>query len=107
MNNESTGNPEFEQWANRLEKMSDREASYEIYQRIMNHSDIDKESLELLSIAYEYCIKLIDQGKPLEINLLKIYLRDIKGKDISEIKVLNLFAMLSLCGINFEKSGNE
>lgn len=29
--NESSGNPEYEQWANKLEHMSDREVSYEIY----------------------------------------------------------------------------
>ena len=49
--NESTGNLEFEQWANKLEHMSDQEVSYEIYQRILNHSDIDKESLRLFSEA--------------------------------------------------------
>lgn len=59
--------------------MSDVEVSYEIYNRIMNHSDIDKESLKLFEIAYEYCLKLIKQHKPLEHNLLKIYLRDVKG----------------------------
>ena len=36
-NNESTGNLEFEQWANKLEHMSDQDVSYEIYQRILNH----------------------------------------------------------------------
>ena len=81
-NNESTGNLEFEQWANKLEHMSDQEVSYEIYQRILNHSDIDKDSLRLFSEAYEYCIKLINQGKNLEPNLLKIYLQDIKGENI-------------------------
>lgn len=100
-NNESSGNPEFEQWANKLEHMSDSEVSYEIYQRIMNHSDIDKNSLRLFSEAYEYCIKLINQGKNLEPNLLKIYLQDIKGEDISEINIVNLFILLSMCGIEF------
>ena len=100
-NNESSGNPEFEQWANNLEHMSDREVSYEIYQRIMNHSDLDKESLKLFSMAYEYCMKLINQGKNLEPNLLKIYLQDIKGQDISQVNLINLFALLGLCGINF------
>ena len=59
-NNESSGNPEFEEWANKLEHMSDQEVSYEIYQRIMKHSDLDKESLNLFFIAYEYCMKLIN-----------------------------------------------
>ena len=104
INNESSGNPEFEQWADKLEKMSDYEVSREIYNRIMNHSDIDKESLELFSLAYEYCLKLISQGKNLEPNLLKIYLQDIKGKNINQIKLTNLFILLGICGINFEKA---
>ena len=100
-NNESTGNLEFEQWANKLEHMSDQDVSYEIYQRILNHSDIDKESLRLFSEAYEYCIKLIKQGKNLEPNLLKIYLQDIKGENINEVNIVNLFILLSMCGIEF------
>jgi hypothetical protein len=99
--NETSGNPEFEQWANKLEHMSDQEVSYEIYQRIMNHSDIDKDSLRLFSEAYEYCIKLINQGKNLEPNLLKIYLQDIKGENINEVNIVNLFILLSMCGIEF------
>ena len=99
--NESTGNPEFEQWANKLEHMTDKEISYEIYQRILNSKEIDQQSLKLFSLAYEYCMKLINQGKNLEPNLLKIYLQDINGQDISQINLINLFALLALCGINF------
>ena len=103
INNESTGNIEYEKWADRLSKMSDKEVSYEIYQRIINHGNLDKESLDLFKLAYEYCMKLINQGKPLEPNLLKIYLQDIHHKDINQINIINLFALLGLCGINFEK----
>ena len=99
--NESTGNPEFEQWANKLEHMSDKEISYEIYQRIMNSKEIDEKSLKLFSLAYEYCMKLINQGKNLEPNLLKIYSQDINVKDISQINLINLFTLLAVCGINF------
>ena len=99
--NESTGNPKFEQWANKLEHMTDKEISYEIYQRIMNSKEIDQQSLKLFSLAYAYCMKLINQGKNLEPNLLKIYLQDINGQDISQINLINLFALLALGGINF------
>ena len=105
-NNETTGNPEFEQWANKLEHMSDYEVSQELYNRIMHHSNIDKESLELFSLAYNYCIKLIANGKNLEPNLLKIYLQDIKGKNIDQIKLTNLFLLLGICGINFKTTSN-
>lgn len=103
MESESTGNPEYEKWLKSLENMSDSEISYKIYQRIMNSKEISQDSLKLFSMAYEYCIKLINQGKNLEPNLLKIYLKDIKGQDISQINLINLFALLALCGINFSK----
>lgn len=103
INNESTGDLGFEKWANKLETMSDGEISYEIYQRILTNGNLDNESRELFSIAYDYCIKLIHQGKNLEPNLLKIYLQDIKGKDISQINIINIFALLGICGINFTK----
>lgn len=105
--NESTGNPEYNIWAENLSHMSDKEISYEIYKRIMDHSDIDEESRKLFSLAYEYCMKLINQGKNLEPNLLKIYLQDIKGQDINQINIINLFTLLSICGINFESIDNQ
>ena len=46
-------------------------------------------------------IKLINQGKNLEPNLLKIYLQDIKGENINEVNIVNLFVLLSMCGIEF------
>lgn len=106
-NNESTNNQEYLQWANKLEHMTDLEVSRAIFDRIMNHSDINKQQLELFSIAYEYCLKLIMQNKILEPNLLKIYLQDIKGKDISELNMVNVITLLGLCGINFNQLKNE
>lgn len=104
MNSESTGdNSEYNAWLDRLSKMDDMSVSRELYDRVVNHSDIDKESIELFKIAYDYAIKLINQGKPLEVNLLKIYLQDIKGKDINQINMINLVALLGICGIEFKK----
>lgn len=104
MNTESTGDlNDYNKWLNSLSKLDDKEVSHEIYNRIVNHSDIDKESIELFKIAYDYAIKLINQGKNLEINLLKIYLQDVKGKDINQINMMNLIALLGICGINFKK----
>ncbi len=104
MNTESTGDlNDYNKWLNSLSKLDDKGVSREIYNRIVNHSDIDKESIELFKIAYDYAIKLINQGKNLEINLLKIYLQDVKGKDINQINMMNLIALLGICGINFKK----
>lgn len=104
MNSESTGdNSEYNAWLNNLSKMDDMSVSRELYNRIVYHSNIDKESIELFKLAYEYAVKLINQGKPLEPNLLRIYLRDIKGKDVNQINMINLIALLGICGIEFQK----
>lgn len=97
-------NKEFNEWADKLEKMSDMEASRAVFNRIMEVSDIDKASKELLDISYNYAVKLINQGKNLEINLLKIYLQDLKGYDISQIDLGLIILLLGFCGIQFEKN---
>ena len=108
MNSESTGDrTEYNAWLNKLEKMDDMSISRVLYNRIVYHSDIDTESIELFKIAYDYSIKLINQGKPLEVNLLKIYLQDVKGKDINQINMVNLITLLGICGIDFKKSSKN
>ena len=109
MNSESTGNnkintdKEFNEWADRLEKMDDLSISREVFNRVMAHSDIDDESKNILDLSYNYCFKLIQQGKPLDINLLKIYLEEIKGIEVSRLNMVNIILLLGLCGINFSK----
>ena len=54
MNSESTGDrTEYNAWLNKLEKMDDMSISRELYNRIVYHSDIDTESIELFKIAYD------------------------------------------------------
>ena len=100
---DKSSDKEFNAWADKLEKMSDMEVSREVFNRIMFKSDIDDKSKELLSLSYEYCVKLINQNKPLEPNLLKIYLQDIKGYDINQVNLTGLILLLGCCGINFNK----
>jgi len=104
MNNElSNTDNGFNAWADKLETMTDEEICYEIHDRIMNNSDIDKESLELFDLSFHYCMKLISQNKPLESNLLKIYLQDVHHKDVNQINIFILFALLGTCGITFKE----
>lgn len=104
-NNELSGISDngYEEWLKKLESMSDIEICYEMHNRVMEKSDIDEESKELFDLAFNYCMKLIIQKKPLESNLLKIYLQDIHHKDINQINMVLLVTLLSLCGINFSQ----
>lgn len=105
MNDELSGSSidkEFNQWADELEHMSDLEVSRSIYDRIINYSDLSNDDKRLLADSYEYAMKLINNNKPLEANLLKIYLHDVKGYDIYKINIVNVVVLLALCGIIFE-----
>jgi len=91
----------YNEWLDKLEKLTDTEVAYELHDRIMNHGNLDKESKEIFDLSFNYCMKLIEQHKPLESNLLKIYLEDVHHKNVSRIDTLVLFALLGTCGINF------
>lgn len=94
----------YKQWLNSLDKLDDLAVSREIYNRVREKGNLDKDTKKLFETAYEYCVKLINQNKPLESNLLKIYLEDINGIQISQINLINLILLLSACGINFSTS---
>lgn len=101
---ESTGSKEqdeFNKWADELSKMSDAEVSREIFKRIMLSDDLSKAEKDIFKDAYEYCWKLIDQHKPLQLDLMKIYLEQLKGYELNKVNFVNLFMMLGMCGINF------
>jgi len=94
---------EFNEWADKLSKMDDEDASRAVLQRVLENSDLYDSDKELLKDAYEYCMKLIHQGKPLEIDLLKIYLGDIKNYKVNDVNLYNLIILLGCCGICFDK----
>lgn len=107
MNTEITGestSEEFNKWADKLESMSDLEISQEIYNRIIYNSDLSDDDKKILKDSYEYSRKLISQNKPLESNLLKIYLKDVKGYDLSKINLMQIIVLLTFCGIIFTES---
>jgi len=104
--NESTrdvSDREFEAWADSLSKMSDEEASRTILEHVIATSDLASDDKVLLRDAYDYCMKLIHQGKPLEIDLLKIYLGQIKDYKVNDVNLYNLIILLGCCGIYFGK----
>ncbi|WQJ53586.1 MAG: hypothetical protein [Wendovervirus sonii] len=98
----SNTNSGYNEWLNKLEKLSDTEIAYELHDRIMNHSNLDDESKEIFDLSFQYCMKLIKNEKPLETNLLKIYLEDVHHKNVSRIDTVVLFTLLNVCGINFK-----
>jgi len=48
-------------------------------------------------------MQVYKDGKPLEMNLLKIYLESVKGyKNIKMTEALNIMLLLSYCGFDFK-----
>ena len=106
----------YEQWSERISKLSDEEISIETQINElddldeladldignMDFSDIDFDDFyqEALKAAYEYFKKNIKAGKNIDIDLLKIYLTDIKGYDVKQINIYQILLLLSFCGIN-------
>jgi hypothetical protein len=90
----------FEQWSERLNTLSDKEVSEEIKKVILERANIDDESKKVFNDCYEYFMKNINAGKTVDTDLLKIYLKDIKGYNTDNINIYQILLLLSFCGIN-------
>ena len=90
----------YEQWSERLSKLSDDEISIEIKNKILERANIDEKSKRVFNDCYDYFKKNIKAEKPVDIELLKIYLTDIKGYDVKKINIYQILLLLSFCGIN-------
>lgn len=105
MNNTKMNNQSFEEWSKSLESMDFDHYSLAIKEKIME-SDLDDYSKQAFEACFEYVTKLYKAGKPLDVNLLKIHLEEVKGfKNIKMDEFINLMLLLSYCGfsINFMK----
>lgn len=92
---------EFNEWASKLENMSDIDVSKSILQRVLTSSDLDQETKDILKIAHAYCINLIETHQPLDSTRLKIYLEQVKGYQANNINIYGLIILLGTCGIHF------
>lgn len=100
MNNTKMNNQSFEEWSKSLETMDFDHYSLAIKEKIME-SDLDDYSKQVFNDCFEYVTKLYKDGKPLDVNLLKIHLEEVKGhKNIKMEDFINLMFLLSYCGFN-------
>ena len=94
--------PEFKEWAMAYMKSQDTCVQRNlIKERILQSDELTSEDKKIFTDVFEYCEKLVSQHKPLETNLLKIYLEDIKGYDIDKINVVRILILVTLCGFKF------
>ena len=91
---------DFEEWQQRLYKMDFDTFVFEMKDKVLN-SNMDKESKQQFSDCFDYVYKLYKNNKPLEPNLLKIYLEQIKGyKNISVEGFIRILVLLDFCGFH-------
>ena len=106
-NEETTGiiDPAFVGW---MQELNDTAANNPIAQRkmirdrILLSNEFSEADRQLFNTVYDYVEKVYSQGKPLEPNLLKIYLHDLKGYDIDNVSIVRILCLVSLCGFSFD-----
>ena len=97
----------YDDWTKSLEGLSDEEISYKIKDIIMSKDDIPFEMKRLYSDIFDYSVEKIKNKKTFDIDLLKIYLKDIKGyTNIQDVNIYQVLLMLSASGINWVVSEN-
>lgn len=96
----------FEEWIKLAQELS---ADFEQYAQLMKQTilkgNLDEQSKEQFEVCFDYVMSLYKDGKPLDINQLKIYLEQIKGyKNIKMTEVINIMLLLSFCGFSFDEN---
>ena len=93
---------DLQNWKESLKQMNFDEYTDEMKSRILN-SNMDNDSKKQFNDCYEYFKKLYKSGKPLEANLLKIYLEEIKGyKNIKMEEFIRIVILLGFCGFQIK-----
>ena len=99
---------DFQNWSKEIQQMDFDGYSKAIRDIIIEKGDIDQKSKQYFYDCYDYVFKLYKQNKPLETNLLYIYLTKIKGYKTLNIQEFTIvILLLSLCGFQIEKMGEE
>ena len=96
----------YEDWLKTLEGKSDEEISLAIKEQIINKSGMDEMNKKLFNDIYEYFANKINANKSIEIELLRIYLTDIKGYStdvVNKIDFIQMLVLLNVCGIQTGK----
>lgn len=89
-------------WKNSLKNKSPREISQEIKNRILATDELDDKSKKVFNDIYDYVFKMCDANKPIKMDLMKIYLQDIKGHDVTKMDMYPIWLLLGFCGIKFD-----
>lgn len=96
---------DFEKWTSEFEDLSFEDSAKKIRDKILESPELDKDSRNVFTDAFEYTLDLVSKNKPLDVNLLRIHLIEIKGHKEEVFRIENftrLIFMLALCGFQFD-----
>lgn len=93
-----------EEWQKYLDTLSFENRAIEIKNKILDGLE-DETSKQCFQDCFEYVLNLYKQNKPLEANLFRIHLEDIKGyKNIKLEEFIRIILLLSYCGFNISEN---
>lgn len=93
----------FKEWQQSLESMEFEDRAIAIKEKIIEGLSEYPEAQEQFQVCFDYVMQVYKEDKPLEMNLLKIYLESVKGyKNIKMTEVFNIMLLLSYCGFDFK-----
>jgi hypothetical protein len=93
---------DIDKWKESLKNMSFEDYAITIKNKILE-DNLNTESKQYFCDCFDYVFNCYKKNKPLELNLIKIYLEDIKGyKNIKMEEFIRTLLLLNLCGFSFD-----
>ena len=93
---------------NNLQKLNFEDYANEMKEKILSDKTINDLSQQYFKDCFEYVMKLYKSNKPLDINLLKIYLEQVKNyKNIKFDEFVRIIILLGFCGFSFNFDKNN
>ena len=97
----------FESWYDQLGQMDFETRANIIKTTILEKVNLETKSKRFFTDCFDYFMKQYKIQKPIDLSLLKIYLRDLKGWSEKEIggmiEMTRMFTLLSMCGFEISK----
>ena len=93
----------LEEWKAGFENLTFDEQSKRIRDKLLESDELDAKSKQYFSDAFDYVSSLNRDGKPLDTNLMRIHMTEIKNyKALTLQDFTKVLLMLSLCGYQFD-----
>lgn len=98
----------FEQWKAGFEGLSFMDTARRFRDKILESPELDKISRDYFTDAFGYVTSLVESGRKLDTNLMRIHMMEIKGHSSMSLQDFSrVLMLLSLCGFCFTSVEND